>query len=115
MPDRREPVEDQFGGGLRGGDDAPCPPFAGEAFGEEDVGQIGQVVAEFVIAPLSDAAIDVDDDGAAPFGPVAGGFGGPVEGRVAEHDEAEGAVGDVGHAQFPLDISPRISSCRQLM
>ena len=41
--------------------------------------------------------------------PVLGNLFGTPQSRVDQHDDAD------GHAQFPFDMRPRISSCRQLM
>ena len=45
---------------------------------------------------------------------LTGNFGSALQGGVAQHDEAD-AHPVPPYAQLPLDISPRISSCRQLM
>ena len=86
--------------------------------------RVGEVGLQLLDAPFLDALVDMDHHRAAAFGPVTGGIGGAVQRGVAEHHEAQRAVGrllcdeigaPVGHAQFPLDISPRISNWRQLM
>ena len=57
----------------------------------------------------ADAAVNMDHHRASVRRPVSRYLFGTVEGLVNQHDDVD------GHAQFPLDISPRISSCRQLM
>jgi len=94
---------------LRRGDKPPGAPLTGMAGAEADVGHTVQIAAQGIEGPRLHSTIDMDDDRAAPFRPVARDLCCAVKGGVAQHNKAD------GHAQFPFDIRPRISSWRQLM
>ena len=108
MPDAGMAVQDLFGRALRRGDKRPCPPVAGEARRKTDIVQIGKTGDEArILLPLH-AAVDMDHHGATRGRQMPRHLRGTEQRGVAHHDEAD------THAQFPFDISPRISSWRQL-
>jgi hypothetical protein len=74
-----------------------------------DIGKVAQCGLQIGCRAASDAAVDMDYNRAAAFCPMACNLGRAVKRRVAEHDETDGSLRR-RHAQFPLDISPRISS-----
>ena len=87
----------------------PGPPFARPPPAEPDVAEIRERGDEGgMVAPLH-LLVDMDHHRAIRRRPMPRHLLGPVERAMHQHDEAD------GHAQFPFDISPRISSCRQLM
>jgi len=109
VPHRRKIAQHDGAGLLRGRDDAPGAPFAGMASGKADIWQIGQRLDHAIICLALDPVINVDDHRTVALGPMPRHLRRPVQRCVAQHDKAN------RHAQLPLDISPRISSWRQLM
>jgi hypothetical protein len=110
----REARQHRLAGLERRRDDPPGAPFAAVARREDDArGQIAQPPREGVMRRLRHRAVHMDDHRAAPGGPVADYLLGAVERGMHEHHDAD--RDGRAHAQFPLDMSPRISSWRQLM
>jgi hypothetical protein len=109
MPDLRKLAQHDRRGFLRGRHDAPCAPFAGMPPREAHIRQIRQRLDQPFIALAADAFVHMDHHGAVMRGPMPRHLRGPVKCRMAQHDKPN------GHAQFPLDIRPKISNCRQLM
>lgn len=109
MAHPRKVAQKLFGRRLRGRHQAPGAPFTPVALAELDIRQIGKRLDEGIIGRPVDVAVDVDHHRAPCRRPVADHLPGAIQRRVHQHANAE------VHAQFPLDIRPRISSCRQLM
>src|SRR6056297_1291907 len=77
---------------------------------EMHIFEIRQSMREALELRGTDAAVDMDGNRAARIVPVPGNGGGSVQRLVNEHEKADPR----GHAQFPVDMRPSISSCRQL-
>jgi len=105
----RKTGEHHFRAGLRRGDKGPGAPFAPVAAAEFDVVQIREAVDEPVICATVNLPVYVNDNRATVTGPMTGNLFGAIQRFVHKYDEAD------GHAQFPFDINPRISSWRQLI
>ena len=105
----REFLQHQLGRRLRGGDNAPGAPFAAVAFAEPDQRIVRQRLDERAAGAPRHVAVDMDHHRTARCRPVPRDLRGTVQRGMHQHDGAD------GHAQFPLDISPRISSWRQLI
>ena len=108
MADMGMAVQDLLRRALRGGDKRPGPPVAGEARRKADVFQIGDAGDKARILLTPDPAVDMDHHRATGIRQMPRHLRGTEQRGVAHHDEAD------THAQFPFDISPRISSWRQL-
>ena len=98
-------------GRLRGGDKRPCSPVTGIAAREADDVEVRQSSDEIAVLRRVGPPVHMDHDRTALCGPEARHLGRTIERGVAKHHETERR----GHAQFPLDMRPRISSWRQLM
>ena len=96
-------------GGKRGGDQPEGSPFANMTLGKGDIRNIGKTRPERLKRSGANTLVNMDHHRRATFGPEARNLGGAVKGGVAQHDDPD------AHAQFPLDMRPRISSWRQLM
>ena len=94
---------------LRGRHNAPCAPLTGMPPGKPHIRQISQRLQQTVIGLALHALIDVDHNRAVMRGPMPRHQRRPVQCRVAQHDKTN------CHAQFPFDIRPKISNCRQLI
>ena len=109
MPHLRKVLQHDGRGFLGGRHNAPCAPFTGMPPRKPNIRQIGQGFDDPVIALAPNALVDVDHHWAALRRPVPRHLCRPVQCRVAQHEKAN------AHAQFPLDMRPKISSWRQLM
>ena len=78
--------------------------------GKPHVLEIGQFLSERLEPAAFHLPVDMDHHRAIPLGPMPRHLRRAVQGGVAQHDDAQRA-----HAQFPLDMRPRISNWRQLM
>ncbi len=104
-----EVFQHQLAGFLGGGDDAPGAPFADMARRKADISQILQCIAQEFEFGIRGRAVNMDHHRAAAFRPVACHLRRAVQRGMAQHDEAQAALLGT-HAQFPLDMRPRISS-----
>jgi hypothetical protein len=88
----------------------PGSPFAAMPLAEPHVVQIAERLAERVERLSPDGPVDMDHHRAISLRPVPRHLRRAGQRRMADHGEAQRA-----HAQFPLDMRPRISNWRQLM
>ena len=95
--------------GLRCGDQPPHPPFAAVPAAKADIGQIGDSSDKGIMGFLRHVPVHMHHHRTAGIRPMPDHLFGAVKGGVHQHDNTQ------RHAQFPLDISPRPSSWRQLM
>ena len=102
-------LKQQPGGRLRPCNDPPCSPFTPVPLAEPDQRVVRQGGPERVEPSVRHLPVNVQNHRASRGRPVPGHLLGPSQRRVNQHDDPD------RHAQFPLDIRPRISSCRQLI
>ena len=116
MPHIRKIAQHDLRRGLGRGNDPPGAPFAAVAAREPHVGRSDRALTKASYVREGTGPVDMDDQRASGGGPVARHLLGPVEGRVHQHHDAHPVLPLIlRHAQFPFDISPRISSWRQFI
>ena len=105
MRNRRMIPQDFFAGLLGRGNDAPRPPLTFVTGREGYFRHVRHGTYEFVVARLIHLSIDMDNDRATAFHPIADHLLCTMQRGVNQHNYP-----NLRHAQFPLDIRPRISS-----